>query len=50
MIHGPTEDHCRQVARKIAQAVGMEQYRLLFSLRELKKTTMRYFFHGEPNP
>lgn len=44
MIHGPTEDHCHQVARKIAQTVGIESYRLLFSLRELKKTTMRYFF------
>ena len=46
MIHGPTEEQCRQVARKISEAVQVEQYRLLFSLRELKKTTMRYFFHG----
>lgn len=46
MIHGPTEEHCRQVAQKISEAVQVEHYRLLFSLRELKKTTMRYFFHG----
>ena len=43
MIHGPTEDHCCQVARRIAQTVGIDRYQLLFSLRELKKTTMRYF-------
>ena len=46
MIHGPTEEHCRQMARRIAETVGVRQYRLLFSLRELKKTTMRYFFDG----
>jgi DNA-binding Lrp family transcriptional regulator len=46
MIHGPTENHCRQVAQKISRHVGVEQYRLLFSLQELKKTTMRYFFNG----
>ncbi|MCU0578749.1 MAG: Lrp/AsnC family transcriptional regulator [Desulfobacterota bacterium] len=46
MIHGPTVTHCRQVAREIARTVGVRQYRLLFSLRELKKTTMRYFFDG----
>jgi siroheme decarboxylase len=43
MIHGPDEEICRQIARRISQATGITDYQLLFSRRELKKTTMRYF-------
>ncbi|MGC1403876.1 MAG: Lrp/AsnC family transcriptional regulator [Thermodesulfobacteriota bacterium] len=43
MIHGANEEECRRKARKISQATGITDYQLLFSQKELKKTTMRYF-------
>ncbi|MFH0786846.1 MAG: Lrp/AsnC family transcriptional regulator [Pseudomonadota bacterium] len=43
MVHGSSEEECRQIAQKISQATGMTDYQLLFSRKELKKTTMRYF-------
>ena len=47
MIHGATEAACRQIALKISQATGIKDYQLLFSTRELKKTTMRYFYQED---
>lgn len=43
MIHGPGEEACRKIAERISQKTGIKEYDLLFSSRELKKTTMRYF-------
>jgi DNA-binding Lrp family transcriptional regulator len=43
MIHGRDEAHCRRVAEQIAAKAGIREYRLLFSRRELKKTSMTYF-------
>ncbi len=43
MIHGSTEEDCRQVARRIAIQAAVKDYTLLFSRRELKKTSMQYF-------
>jgi siroheme decarboxylase len=43
MIHAPDQEGCRTIARKISEATGIEEYQLLFSTRELKKITMRYF-------
>lgn len=43
MIHGQSEEECRQVIAKIAQATGVTQYDALYSLKELKKSSMRYF-------
>jgi DNA-binding Lrp family transcriptional regulator len=45
MIHAATEDRCREVAQTLSRSVGLDDYQLLFSHRELKKTTMRYFHH-----
>ncbi len=44
MIHGRDEEACRRVAEKISRETGISEYQLLFSQRELKKTTMRYFY------
>ncbi len=44
MIHGRDEEACRRVAEKISRETGIVDYQLLFSQRELKKTTMRYFY------
>lgn len=43
MIHGRSTEECEQVASGIQQATGLEPPRLLYSVRELKKTSMRYF-------
>jgi siroheme decarboxylase len=43
MIHAKNKEACRQAARKMSQETGVENYSLLFSRRELKKTSMVYF-------
>ncbi len=43
MIHGATPKDCHEVARTISEKTGITDYQLLFSERELKKTSMRYF-------
>jgi DNA-binding Lrp family transcriptional regulator len=43
MIHAADETACKQMARDMAADVGVDTYRLLFSRRELKKTSMKYF-------
>jgi DNA-binding Lrp family transcriptional regulator len=47
MIHGRDEAHCRQTAEKMAQKTGVQQYQMLFSRRELKKTSMKYFSNDD---
>jgi len=46
MIHGKDEAHCRHTAEKMARKAGIHNYSLLFSRRELKKTSMHYFSNG----
>ena len=43
MIHARDEAACRDAARRMAAAAGVAAYTLLFSRRELKKTSMAYF-------
>lgn len=43
MIHGKNELHCRGTAEKMARKANVQHYQLLFSQRELKKTSMKYF-------
>ncbi len=43
MIHANDNAACRQIAREMSQAAAVENYTLLFSHRELKKTSMVYF-------
>ncbi len=43
MVHASDEDACRKTAREMAAAAGVENYTLLFSREELKKTSMVYF-------
>jgi DNA-binding Lrp family transcriptional regulator len=43
MIHGKNPEDCRRTAAKISRQTGIETYRLLFSKREHKKSSMRYF-------
>jgi siroheme decarboxylase len=43
MIHGNTREECGGIARRISQSTGMNDYVLLFSEKEFKKTSMQYF-------
>ena len=43
MIHARDEASCRETARKMAEKSDVADYALLFSRRELKKTSMQYF-------
>lgn len=43
MIHGLDERHCRETAEKMAAKADVDDYCLLFSRREFKKTSMKYF-------
>ncbi|MGD9332587.1 MAG: Lrp/AsnC family transcriptional regulator, partial [Desulfobacterales bacterium] len=43
MIHAESEDACRDIARGLATQTRVENFTLLFSRRELKKTSMTYF-------
>lgn len=43
MIHGKSRAICEGIAQELSLATGVEQYILLFSTKEWKKTSMRYF-------
>ncbi len=43
MIHANDEQSCRETAREMAEAAALDNYTLLFSREELKKTSMVYF-------
>jgi DNA-binding Lrp family transcriptional regulator len=43
MIHGRTREDCVNIAARMAAETGLEDFEILFSETELKKTTMRYF-------
>ena len=43
MIHATTSDQCENVAREISEATGIDDFMLLYSTREYKKTRVRYF-------
>ncbi len=43
MVHGDDKEACFQVAKRMSRATGMEDYILLFSEKEFKKTSMAYF-------
>lgn len=43
MVHGRSEDECREVIRQLQQEIGLDDYAVLDSIKELKKTSMTYF-------
>ncbi len=43
MVHANDEQACQETARKMSRATSIEDYTLLFSREELKKTSMVYF-------
>lgn len=43
MVHATNEAACVAITREMASAANVESYEVLFSRRELKKTSMAYF-------
>lgn len=43
MIHSSNRDECREIARRMSQSTGIDEYLLVFSDKEFKKTSMEYF-------
>lgn len=43
MIHAKDEESCRKIAQNISIKTKINNYSLLFSRKELKKTSMKYF-------
>lgn len=43
MVHATSEEECHDTARRISKETSVATYSLLFSRRELKKTSMKYF-------
>jgi DNA-binding Lrp family transcriptional regulator len=49
MIHAKNEASCLDVVHKISKKTGIQTYTLLFSKKELKKTSMQYFIQKRPS-
>lgn len=43
MIHAHDREGCHAIARELSQSPGVKDYTMLFSEKELKKTSMVYF-------
>ena len=43
MVHGRSAEACQRVIMAMSEAAGLDDYAMLFSLKELKKVSMRYF-------
>jgi DNA-binding Lrp family transcriptional regulator len=43
MTHGPSRESCLEVAERLSEETGIEDYTVLFSEREFKKVRLRYF-------
>ncbi len=43
MVHASDKEACYAIVEKISKAVKQDNYTLLFSTKELKKTSMKYF-------
>ncbi|MBS4022152.1 MAG: Lrp/AsnC family transcriptional regulator [Dethiobacter sp.] len=43
MLHGRTQEDLKDAARRISDLTGISDYKLLYSTREFKKTSMDYF-------
>jgi len=46
MLHALTRESCEATAAKIAATAGINAYRILYSVREFKKTSLQYFTPG----
>jgi len=43
MVHARTMEECTRIFQHMSERVGIEEYDSLFSIKEYKKTRIRYF-------
>ncbi len=43
MVHGKDQETCYRIAEKLSSVSGMKNYKILFSEKEFKKSSMKYF-------
>jgi len=43
MIHGRSHEECAEIMERMSQVTGIKDYSMLFSLKELKKSSMLYY-------
>ncbi|MHC1712145.1 MAG: Lrp/AsnC family transcriptional regulator [Solidesulfovibrio sp.] len=43
MVHGRSAEACQSVVAALCRTTGLDDYAMLFSLKELKKVSMQYF-------
>ncbi|UCD58810.1 MAG: AsnC family transcriptional regulator [Candidatus Hydrogenedentota bacterium] len=43
MVHGRTRRQCENIAERLSKEIGIGQYKVVYSTREFKKTSPRYF-------
>lgn len=43
MIHGSNREECYRIADRLSESTDLKDYQLLFSEKEFKKTSMKYF-------
>lgn len=43
MVHGKNPGDCAKLAAKLSEKTGLKEYSILNSIKELKKSSMRYF-------
>lgn len=46
MIHARSRDECEQIIAELAADCGLDQFQILYTTREWKKTSMRYFLES----
>ncbi len=44
MVHGPDEESCLALIQEMSLKTGVKTYEILFTEREFKRSTRRYFF------
>jgi siroheme decarboxylase len=43
MVHSSSEEGCLEIVRRMSEKVGVKDFQILYSERELKKVSMTYF-------
>jgi DNA-binding Lrp family transcriptional regulator len=46
VIHGYDRESCKQFIKKLSRAVGLEEYLVLFSVKQFKRTSVASFSHN----
>lgn len=44
MIHGKTRMQCEVIIRRISNQMELKDFKILYSIKELKKSSMKYFY------